>query len=48
VLVKPQETLSLEETEELLTTISDINIPLNQCDHFVQFLGFTEVPFEER
>jgi len=35
VLIKPQETSSLEETEELLTTISDINIKLNSCQHFL-------------
>lgn len=43
VLIKPQETNSLQETEELLTTIKDINIKLNSCPHFLQFLGFTEV-----
>lgn len=48
VLVKPQETQSLQETEELLNTISEINIQLNGCPHFLQFLGFTEVPHEER
>ncbi|KAL4427200.1 hypothetical protein ABPG74_013404 [Tetrahymena malaccensis] len=48
VLIKPQETNSLQETEELLTTIQDINIRLNQCPYFLQFLGFTEVPPEDR